>query len=248
MESLLSARRPGRALAIVGEVATVAIAGWAAPAVLRSRLLRGRLTPRLAGQGCGRRVALTFDDGPDPVGTPAVLAVLEQLGCRATFFLLGSQVVRYPSVAGQIAAAGHEVAVHGFTHRSHLTRSWSGVRGDVAAACAAVAEATGRRPGWFRPPYGVPTAASLAAARECELRPVLWTAWGRDWERVSGQQVADTVRRQLRAGDTVLLHDADCATDVQGSWQGTVTALPLIADIVAGLGCDLGPLGEHFDR
>ena len=235
-------------IATVPAVATaVAIGGWAAPALLRGRLLRAGLCPGLAGQGRPDHIALTFDDGPDPDGTPAVLDALDRLGVTATFFMLGAQVVRYPEVAAAVVAAGHEAAVHGFTHRNHLTRGPVDVCRDVTRAASLVAAATRTSPVWFRPPYGVLGSTSLVAARRAGLRPVLWTAWGRDWEDRTAAQVAATVQRQLTSGGTVLLHDSDCTTRVAGSWRATVAALPRIAERADQLGCTIGPLRDHLD-
>lgn len=238
--------RPATALGVAATAA--AVAGWAAPAVLRGRVLRAAVCPGLAGAGRMDSVALTFDDGPDPQGTPAVLDMLDRLGWTATFFMLGAQVARYPEVAVSVAAAGHEVAVHGFSHRNHLVRGPADVHRDVARAASVVTTATGVRPTWFRPPYGVLTMGSLIAARRAGLRPVLWTAWGRDWEANSPAQVAANVGRQLTPGGTVLLHDSDCVARVTGSWRSTVAALPRLAELADRLGCTVGPLRDHFIR
>jgi peptidoglycan/xylan/chitin deacetylase (PgdA/CDA1 family) len=238
--------KPATALGIAAT--TAAVAGWAAPALLRARVLRAAACPGLTGVGRRDSVALTFDDGPDPEGTPAVLDTLDRLGWTATFFMLGGQVARYPEVAAAVVAAGHEVAVHGFSHRNHLARGPADVHRDVARGAAVVMAATGVRPTWFRPPYGVLTLGSLIAARRAGLQPVLWTAWGRDWEARSPAQVAGTVERQLTPGGTVLLHDSDCVARVAGSWHSTVQALPGLAELADQLGCTVGPLRDHFTR
>jgi peptidoglycan-N-acetylglucosamine deacetylase len=223
-----------------------AFAAWTAPALLRARMLRAVLYPKLAGIGAAGSVALTFDDGPDPEGTPAVLRALDQLGWRATFFMLGTQVERYPEVAAAVVSAGHEAAVHGFSHRNHLGRGPVDVHRDLARAVLVVMAATGVRPSWFRPPYGVLTLGSLIAARGAGLAPVLWTAWGRDWEAHSPAQVVHALSSQLRPGGTVLLHDSDCTARVAGSWQHTVQALPRLAELADQLGCTVVPLREHL--
>ena len=244
--SLGAVIRPTTALGVAAT--TAAVAGWAAPALLRARVLRTAICPKLAGIGQLGHIALTFDDGPDPEGTPAVLDALDQLGWRATFFMLGAQVTRHPDVAAAVVAAGHEAAVHGFSHRNHLTRGPADVHRDVADAASAVLGATGARPNWFRPPYGVLTLASLRAARRVGLRPVLWTAWGRDWEAHNPARVADTVASHLRPGGTVLLHDSDCTARVTDSWRSTVQALPRLAALVDQWGCTVGPLRDHLAR
>lgn len=231
---------PGAALA------ALALACWTAPALLRSRHLRAAAFPGLAGRGAPGGIALTFDDGPDPEGTPAVLDALDRLGWHATFFMLGSQVRRYPELAARVVDAGHEAAVHGYAHRNHLARGPLELDRDVTGAAELIRTATGSRPRWFRPPYGVLTLGSLAAARRAELRPVLWTAWGRDWTGASAGQVAATVAGQLRSGGTVLLHDSDCVAEEAGSWRATVAALPLLAEVADRLECAVVPLAEHL--
>jgi peptidoglycan/xylan/chitin deacetylase (PgdA/CDA1 family) len=221
---------------VLAEVAPGAT--WLAP-------LRCRLVPRLAGLGTPGHLALTFDDGPDPLGTPAVLAALDELGWRATFFLLGAQVRTHPELAAEVAAAGHEIALHGDTHRYHFTRSHRGVREDLARGADSVAAATRVRPRWFRPPYGVLTVGTLLAVRALGLEPVLWSAWGREWRAgATPRAVVGELRRGVLDGGTVLLHDSD-ATSAAGSWRVTRDALPLLADEAARRGLTVGPVGEH---
>ena len=204
-----------------------------------------RLTPGLAGEGRPGGVALTFDDGPDPYGTPAVLETLAELDWRATFFMLGSQVRRYPEIARLVVDAGHEVAVHGTVHRNHLARTPLGLRRDLRMALAEIGEVTGARPRWFRPPYGIFSAGTFWAAREVGLTPVLWTAWGRDWRAGPPVQITAEVMRTLRGGGTVLLHDSDC-TSRPGSWRSTVAALPLLAAQLRVRGLEVRTLADHL--
>jgi peptidoglycan/xylan/chitin deacetylase (PgdA/CDA1 family) len=207
--------------------------------------VRRQLTPRLAGLGTPGHVALTFDDGPHPAGTPAVLAALAELGWRATFFMLGTQVRAHPSLAAAVADAGHEVALHGDEHRYLFTRLHREIRDDLAAGIEALREATGTRPFWFRPPYGVLTTGGLTAAHRLGLRPLLWTAWGRDWlPGATPRSVVQELRRGVLDGGTVLLHDSD-VTSARGSWRVTAAALPLLAEELAGGGLRVGPAGEH---
>jgi peptidoglycan/xylan/chitin deacetylase (PgdA/CDA1 family) len=234
-----------RAAAVAYPLAGLAVA-HAAPALTARGPLR-TLRPRLAGWGAPGGVALTFDDGPDDEGTPAVLSVLAELGWRATFFLLGSQTRRHPDVAAAVAAAGHEIAVHGDEHRNHLTRTAGSVRRDLARAVATVHGATGVRPVWFRPPYGVLSSGSLRAAGRLGLTPVLWTNWGRDWEPSTPQHVLRHLCAGLRGGATLLLHDSDC-TSTPGSWRTTVATLPLLAAELDRRGLGVRPLREHLTR
>ncbi|MFB7667529.1 polysaccharide deacetylase family protein [Kitasatospora sp. NPDC056138] len=235
-----------KALALSGTLAAGSLAvAHAAPALSALNAVRPWLTPELCGFGDPDHVALTFDDGPDPASTPAFLRELDRAGVRATFFLLGRMLVRAPGLGRELVAAGHEIAVHGYEHRCLLARTPGAVRDDIARARDVIAELTGSQPCWYRPPYGVLTAGALAAARELELTPMLWSTWGRDWTATaSPDSVYRTVTRGLAGGGTVLLHDTDC-TAAPGSWRSALGALPRLIDACHARGLRLGPLWEH---
>ncbi|MEU5299890.1 polysaccharide deacetylase family protein [Streptomyces noursei] len=217
----------------------------AAPVVSTFGPLRNTAMPRLAGQGRPDHVALTFDDGPDHLSTPHFLRLLEARGIHATFFLLGSMLLRSRGLAKEMAAAGHELAVHGWQHRPLLLRGPRATWDDIARARDAVADVTGRPPALFRPPYGVMTTAAHLACRRLGLTPVLWTCWGEDWrKRATAHSVRNTVLQDLRGGGTILLHDSDC-TSATGSWRTTLRALPRILDSCQARGWHVGPLREH---
>ncbi|MFR9799269.1 polysaccharide deacetylase family protein [Streptomyces sp. MS06] len=229
------------ALAALPAVAAV----HAAPVVSTFGPLRNRAMPGLSGRGRPDHVALTFDDGPDPRSTPRFLRLLDERGVRATFFLLGDQAVRAPGLVGEIAAAGHEIGVHGWLHRPLLLRGPRATYGDLARARDAVGSLTGRRPVLFRPPYGVMSASAHLAARRLGLTPVLWTCWGEDWRaRASPVTVHRTVTADLDGGGTILLHDSDC-TSAPGSWRATLGALPAILDTCEERGYAVGRLCDH---
>jgi peptidoglycan/xylan/chitin deacetylase (PgdA/CDA1 family) len=173
-------------------------------------------------------VALTFDDGPHPEGTPAVLDVLARAGARATFFVIGEQVVRRPALVARAAAEGHLIALHGFRHRLQLRCSPAQVADDVARGVAAIEDATGARPALHRPPFGIYSPAGLRAAEERELAPLLWSRWGKDWRRwTTPGRIAGRCTRSVLPGDVILLHDADFYS-AHGSHRHTVIALELI--------------------
>jgi peptidoglycan-N-acetylglucosamine deacetylase len=234
----------------VGRAAAALAAGSVAthflPSVLTVPALHRRVVPRLSGRTKSRHIALTFDDGPNPVSTPLVLDELERLDVRATFFLLGNEMAAHPSTARSIVARGHEVAVHGWAHLPHLLRTPSGVHNDVARAFRAILATTGVRPRFWRPPNGIVTGSGLVIARRLGLQPVLWTADGQDWRAdATPASVVARVDRQLDAGGTVLLHDSD-VTSAAGSWRTTLAALPDLVDLCRDRGCLVGPLGEHW--
>jgi peptidoglycan/xylan/chitin deacetylase (PgdA/CDA1 family) len=233
----------GRLLA-AGVLAGVIQAG---PALTSLVPLRRRVLPGLAGVGDPDHVALTFDDGPDPASTPAFLAALRNAGVRATFFLLGRMLAGAPWLGRELTAAGHEVALHGWSHRLLLARGPAGTYADLARGADLIAELTGRPPRWYRPPYGVLTGSALVAAKRLALTPVLWTRWGVDWTAAATPaSVLARIGLDL-GGGTILLHDSDC-TSAPGSWRATLGALPMLLDRVRDQGLRAGPLGEHWTR
>jgi peptidoglycan/xylan/chitin deacetylase (PgdA/CDA1 family) len=209
-----------------------AVATWSAPAAApHAPALAAAL--RIATRVDGLPgVALTFDDGPHPAGTPAVLAALDRTGARATFFLVGEQVRRDPSLAREIVAAGHAVALHGDRHRCQLRLTPATLDDDLTRVAATVADATGLAPTLYRPPYGVFSAVGLALVRRRGWRDLLWSRWGCDWRaRTTSEAIARRASRDLSAGDVILLHDADTYS-AAGSWRRTAQALPAVLEAV----------------
>ncbi|MFF3452686.1 polysaccharide deacetylase family protein [Streptomyces sp. NPDC002667] len=231
--------------AVAAAVPAALAAAHCAPVLSTFGPLRNRVMPRLAGKGRADHVALTFDDGPDPQSTPEFLRLLAARRVRATFFLLGSQAHRSPGLVREIAAAGHEIAVHGWAHRPLLLRGPRATHTDLARARDTVAEITGTPPTLFRPPYGVMSGSAHLAARRLGLTPVLWTCWGEDWTaRATPESVHRTVVTDLFGGGTVLLHDSDC-TSAPGAWRSALGALPRILDTCEERGYEVGPLRDH---
>lgn len=232
------------ASALAGGAALVELAHLA-PAVSWLPAVRGRAFPALAGRGRAGHVALTFDDGPEKRSTPLFLDELDRLDVRATFFLLGAKLEANPALGRELVARGHEVALHGYQHnRALLPRPGTDLR-DLRRAVIAFEAACDRKPHWYRPPYGVLTIGRLHAARVLGMRPVLWTAWAKDWSATASvESVLATLEPDLTGGATVLLHDADPTGD-SDAWRVTLDALPGLVRRCRALGLTLGPLGEH---
>ncbi len=207
--------------------ATVAYAGPALAPVLPG--LGDLLGVKLREEGSDA-VALTFDDGPHPQGTPAVLESLREAGAQATFFLAGEQVVRRPALVAEIVAAGHRVELHCFHHRNQLRLGARDLLEDAERARVAIEDAGGQAIADYRPPYGIFSAVGLKAIRARGWRPVLWSRWGRDWDRrATPESIARRLTSDVRAGDILLLHDADYYS-ARGSWVRTAAALPRILE------------------
>jgi peptidoglycan/xylan/chitin deacetylase (PgdA/CDA1 family) len=167
------------------------------------------------GKGTVRRgpkdryaVALTFDDGPDPVFTPRVLDILAQFGVRATFFVIGKEAERHPTIIRAIANAGHEVGNHTYTHRPLWLLSPHQTREEIDRCAHALAAILGAPPRYFRPPWGQ---LNLAAVRHCtgvRQQRVLWSLRGEGWLPLANQEtILRIVARRLHPGAIIDLHD-----------------------------------------
>lgn len=180
------------------------------------RVVRGAVDPVLTpvgsisgARGPGLRlVGLTYDDGPDPVSTPAVLAALEQTGTKATFFMLSARAARHPGIVMDVVAAGHEVALHGVDHQ-RLTRLGSReVQERLVRGRAVLEEVSGQRIRWFRSPHGAQNVGTYRAIRRAGLHSVVWTAAANDWVAQDHSEVAPRLMESLTGGGIALLHDA----------------------------------------
>jgi peptidoglycan-N-acetylglucosamine deacetylase len=188
-------------------------------------------------------IALTFDDGPHPEGTPRVMEELRQRGAVATFFLCGEQAERNPSLVAEIAAAGHAIALHGYRHRVQLRQTRRQVEDDLDRGLEAIEEASGVRPTTYRPPLGIFSFPGLHAVRERGLEPLLWSRWGHDWRGGrAAAAIAAEATEDLRGGDVILLHDADHYS-ARDCWRGTVAALPAVLEALATARLEPVPLG-----
>ena len=202
---------------------------------------RWRYMPGL--EHVSRGACLTFDDGPDPDGTPLVLDALDSAGVRATFFVVGEQLMRNHAIAREAAGRGHELALHGFEHTRHEGMPGRMARDDVARALGTFEAAVGRKPRWFRPPYGRFSEHSYEACADLGLRPAYWSAWGLDWEDIAAERIVDLVAGDLAEGAIVLLHDSVRYAH-RPTVEPTAEAVGLLAARAAEAGLELGTLSE----
>jgi peptidoglycan/xylan/chitin deacetylase (PgdA/CDA1 family) len=219
-----------RRLAGAGALALAVAVPHAGPALAPIVPAVGRRLPVVLREEEVEGVFLTFDDGPHPQGTPAVLEILREAGETATFFLAGEQVERRPALAAEIVAAGHRVELHCHRHRNQLRLTPRALLDDAERGRAAIEEASGQEIADYRPPYGIFSGAGLAAIRSRGWRPVLWSQWGRDWtRRATAASITHKATERIRPGDIVLLHDADFYS-ARNSWERTASALPRILE------------------
>lgn len=178
--------------ALVAPARALAARASRAPPVSRYFCFRG--SPALP------RLALTFDDGPNPVYTPAVLDILARRGARATFFVLGREVERYPDLLRAIARGGHEVGIHGYDHSSRDLPGQARRTRDLLAARGVTARL-------FRPPRGHLGGRDALALALAGYRTVLWSLDARDSLRAEGKASARRDYAGVSAGEIVLMHD-----------------------------------------
>ena len=183
------------------------------------------LTPACTWRGPrrGRRLALTFDDGPDPDWTPRVLDVLAAAGVRATFFLIGERAARAPEVVRRIAAEGHEIANHSWSHRNLWLCGPRATRREIARGHETLTRLAGAPPRHFRPPWGMVNAAMFTEARRLGEKTVFWSIQPEGQRPVPAPRQVAYVVGHAHPGAIVDLHDAEGTRDAPAR---LVEALP----------------------
>lgn len=191
--------------------------------------------PEAAPMSAGR-VALTFDDGPDGKYTPMVLDILAQYGVPATFFVVGTQVERYPDVLARIRDEGHEIGSHGYTHADMARMKAEDAAEDLRRADEAIREAAGIDPTLFRPPYGSVSDHLKSALAEAGKTLVRWNVDPRDWDGTPADAIASHVLEHAKDGAVVLLHSFG---GKNSDLSGTIEALPAIIEGLLAQGYEL---------
>lgn len=214
----------------------------------------GALVPRFEmfgdviwrGDATSGGVALTFDDGPSPVTTRRILALLAEADVRATFFVLGEKVERDPDVVKELVLAGHSVGLHGYRHdRLYAFNSPADVAADIERVQAAVERAAGVRSRWFRPPVGQVSPRTAEGAKRAGVDIVGWSVRGLDGLRgADPERVAERIERGLEPGAIVLLHDAAEREDFE---PASLEALPKVLESITRKGLRVVPLQALID-
>ena len=213
---------------MIGTIASAAAVSAGAlvwGALERNSPLFGRVQRRLDGDA--NVVALTFDDGPNPDATPAILDALGAEGVPATFFVLGRHADRWPSLVDRAVRDGHVIGNHGYHHRKLLWRTPRYVRDDISLGASAIERAGAPRPRIFRAPHGQRNPWVTPIARREGQRTIGWSLGVWDTALPGADVIADRVVRGTRRGSIVLLHDGD-GYDPSGDRMQTARALPAI--------------------
>jgi peptidoglycan/xylan/chitin deacetylase (PgdA/CDA1 family) len=194
--------------------------------------VRGHLLCRV--DGVTDRYALTFDDGPDPAATPAILELLTRHRARATFFTLGPNARRDPALVRRLVDEDHEVAAHGERHWPLPLLTLAGVRREVQDSIDAVMAAGAPRPRLYRPPFGLMMPRQAAFVRRLGVEPVLGDVYPEDPRRPGVARIVQRVMRRLRAGSIVILHDGSPFGPADR--RQTIAALETILPMAAAAG------------
>ncbi|MEU7423057.1 polysaccharide deacetylase family protein [Streptomyces sp. NPDC040750] len=172
------------------------------------RKLKARTEPILQISGRGRRMMLTFDDGPNPEYTPHILDTLEKYDVRAMFFVCGECVVDNRELLARMAEAGHVVGNHTWTHPLLTTLARKEIRSEMERTSDVIEDTYGERPQWFRAPYGAWNRAAFELGADMGMEPMAWTVDTTDWEVPGTDTIIDRVEGGAAPGVVVLSHDA----------------------------------------
>ncbi|MFC3883992.1 polysaccharide deacetylase family protein [Bacillus songklensis] len=179
------------------------------------------------GDTTEKRIALTFDDGPDRIYTPQILDILREKGVPATFFVVGQQVKRFPELTQRIVREGHSIGNHTWSHPKLPKLTTSQVIQQVQSTQEEIERVTGMKSDLFRPPYGAYTAADIRVLDEHGYRSILWSVDTVDWSGLSAEEILSIVNRDKSPGGIILQHGFEA---LNGELDGSVQALPKMID------------------
>ena len=183
-------------------------------------------------------IYFTFDDGPDPACTPKLLDLLSEKECKATFFVTGTQVEKYPDLVKAAHSRGHTIGSHGYSHRSFIALKQLQVLEDLNRSLNLIADVTGHQTSLFRPPYGRFGISTLRVARELGLKIALWSLSGGDYRKTTSETLSAIIINRVKPGDIVLLHDRGYHIDT------TLSALSVVLNDLRSKGLEMLPLPE----
>ncbi|MEZ5723418.1 MAG: polysaccharide deacetylase family protein [Paracoccaceae bacterium] len=228
----------GAALVCGGLMPAAATA--ASSIALPEEIAGDRLATVKAGPARGNLVAMTFDDGPHPTLTPALLDMLKERQIRATFYVIGRNVQRYPDIVRRMVDEGHEIGNHSWSHPFLSRLGTDGLLRELDRTSDAVYKAVQRIPTTLRPPYGALTDRQAdVVAKSRDMPTVLWSVDPEDWRRPGSDVVASRIVRKSQPGAIILTHDIHAPT---------VRAMPWALDGLAERGFDFATVSMILGR
>lgn len=195
-------------------------------------------------------VAITFDDGPNPIYTPQILDILKEKDVKATFFVVGLHVKKYPEIARRIVAEGHDIGNHTYTHKDLVPSTRRMVLAQVHKTDHVIKHVTGVATNLFRPPRGIySSAVRKLLVDEERYHFILWSVSSTDWRKISPGNILKRVARYTRPGAILLFHDSGALIRREGgSRENTVESLGMVIDYLRGKGYEIMPITEMIRR
>ncbi|XID94401.1 polysaccharide deacetylase family protein [Paenibacillaceae bacterium WGS1546] len=185
----------------------------------------------LRGSSASRRLALTFDDGPDSRFTPQLLDILKKHGVKATFFVMGARVDGHPAIARRMHEEGHVLGNHTYWHPRLWVESFDRIRWEANETDKAIEKITGYSPKLFRPPYGGLDDELVTELGKMNYSVVGWSVDSYDWKQLDSAAVQGNVLDQLHPGAIILMHSAgDWTQDLTGMVQAVDALIPRLKE------------------
>lgn len=212
----------------------------------RAKLLGPNITHLPQAAIAKRQIALTFDDGPDPLVTPLILDILEKHQAKATFFCIGNLAEKHPDLIKRIVLQGHQVENHSFSHKATFAfNGLNGISNEITRAQKALSQTSGRAPRFFRPMAGIRNPLLEPVLSKQGLRLVSWSRRGFDTQLRNPERLYRWLTKGLSAGQILMMHDGNAAC-CQGGNTVSVACLPAILRGIADAGLTTVTLDEAF--
>jgi peptidoglycan-N-acetylglucosamine deacetylase len=221
-------------------VPTIKNINWIYPGQIINVPIKNEIT--YMGNPSEKRIALTFDDGPEDVYTPQILKILKQKDVKATFFLVGKQAREYPEQLKQIYREGHEIGNHTWDHPHLPELTDQQLNDNIQSTTEVIEEITGFKPELLRPPFGEIDDRQVALLNEQGYRTIMWTADTKDWSGLSAEEIVSIVKQEASPGVIVLQHNYHAS----GRFE-TVKALPQIIDELRSQGYEFVTVSTLLD-
>jgi peptidoglycan-N-acetylglucosamine deacetylase len=203
-------------LILLGILVLGAILGIAAFTIFFDQAVIVRKNTYYRQQTSEKVAALTFDDGPSPEWTPIILDELKKAGVKATFFMIGEHVVKYPEIAKRVVDEGHEIGNHTYDHHVLLYYKMEELEKEIKDAERVIQNVTGKLTKYFRPPKAWLTAEEKIKIAEMGYKVVLWSLNSKDWVTFHDKQITSYILGHIRPGDIILFHDSGGVFSTEG--------------------------------
>jgi peptidoglycan-N-acetylglucosamine deacetylase len=193
-------------------------------------------------------VALTFDDGPSFVWTPRILDELKKANIKATFFVLGEHVAKYPEIARRIAEEGHELGNHTYDHHVLLYYTLEKLEKEIKDTELIIKKTTGKTARYFRPPKAWLTTQEKKKIEELGYKVILWSLNSKDWVTFDDKYIVKYITRHIQPGDIILFHDGGGVFGTEGgNRHETVMTIPRLAEKLRQMGYKFVTISELLE-